>query len=94
MERKMQQKGLPLWSGLAKTCRLSRGLGTFRSDNIPFSSFQSSTQQHARGAMETLDGSDWDVVIGDTGFSSSLLALYVNVDYIIYLLWLTNISPP
>ncbi len=25
--------------------------------------------------METLDGTEWDVVIADTGFASSLLAL-------------------
>ena len=28
--------------------------------------------------METLDGTEWDVIISGTGFAPSLLALYVS----------------
>jgi len=33
---------------------------------------------HASSAMETLDGTEWDIVISGTGLPQSLLALYVS----------------
>lgn len=44
-------------------------------------------------SMETLDGTEWDVVLADTGFIASLLALYVISNVTDRLPRLTNESP-
>jgi len=44
--------------------------------------------------METLDGTEWDIVISGTGLPQSLLALYVSIRPSQPYLRLTDLSPP